>query len=279
MMIIDAQFLREGSHGPFVPRPHDLLKNERGIARVLPDAIFVSARILYRRISYVIGRKVSPFHLYDSVGAAFIHVPKNAGTFINSVVYPDFSPETSTKINAHHSAQYLLLLDKSAFDAVKKFAILRNPAARLRSAFDYLKFKTPFDTDKAFAEKSLSNFATFEEFCANVDDDTFTELMAWPHFQPQISFICDAHGTLLVNALTVFERMDMGLQNIGNAWGKDWSGIEVNTAPLKTNEAITAIVEKYYASDLRLWKTVNASPEACCLVSRPSSKFLGKMAT
>jgi len=266
MMTIEAQFLRKGDSEPLIPKPHDLLRSEDSIGRALPDVLFVPARIFYRRLAYATGRKPSPFSLYDTTGVAFIHVPKNAGTFINSVVYPEFAPETSTKINAHHSAQYLSLLDKRAFDSIRKFAILRNPVARLRSAFDYLKFKTPFDTDKAFAEKFLIHFANFEEFCANVNDDTFTALMRWPHFQPQISFICDTHGTLLVDALTVFERMDIGLRNIGEIWGKDWSGVEVNTAPLKSEDAATGVVEKYYSSDLRLWEFVNDRPEACCLV-------------
>ncbi|MBU2937407.1 MULTISPECIES: sulfotransferase family 2 domain-containing protein [Pacificibacter] len=266
MTTIQPIFLRQGLDQLTVPRPHDLLREKNGFSILLPDTLYTPARMWYRRFSYMTGRKTSPFSLYASEDVAFIHIPKNAGTFINGIVYPQFAPEASTRINAHHSAQYLNLLDSHTFKKTKKFAILRNPITRLRSAFDYLKFKTPFETDKVFAETALADFDSFETFCANVSDSTFKELIKWPHFQPQISFICDMHGTLIVDALTVSERMDEGLHSIGETLGKDWSGIDIKPSSIQSDPIVGDIVDRYYSADLNLWALANNAPRASCWV-------------
>lgn len=266
-MTISSQLLRQGNQTIAVPKPHDLRKSKGTFSSILPDSLFVDARMIYRRHAYKSGKKVSPFELYRSESTAFIHVPKNAGTFINSVVYPSMPPEISTEINAHHSVQYLRKLDPKAFAAIGKFAILRHPRDRLRSAFDYLKFKSPFDTDKEFAEMRLARFSNFEAFCSTLSIEEFESLLDWPHFQPQISFICDAQGSLLVDALTTFEGMDLGLPKIGAHWGKDWS-VQANASrEYLDSEGAMKFVETYYTHDLRLWKTVHAAPSHHCLVA------------
>lgn len=251
-----------------VPTPHDLLKGAGRISALLPEKLFLKLRMMYRRHSYRTGKKTSPFELYRSEDIAFIHIPKNAGTFINSVVYPSLSPEQSTETNAHHSVQYLHRLDPQSLAHIKKFAILRHPCERLRSAFDYLKFKTPFESDRAFAKTKLARFSDFEAFCEDVTPEEFTALLDWPHFQPQISFICDPHGAILVDALTVFENMDIGMRDIGAGWGKDWTVVSNKaTTDVSKNECASKIVEMFYPHDQRLWDVVAASPNYHCQVA------------
>ncbi|WP_417585480.1 sulfotransferase family 2 domain-containing protein [Pelagibacterium sp.] len=266
-MTISSQFLHQGNKAIAVPKPHDLLKVKGKLLSFLPNSIFLNARMAYHRHSHKSGKKVSPFYLYYSEKIVFIHIPKNAGTFINSIVYPSMPPETSTEINAHHSVQYLKKLDPKSFASMRKFAILRHPLERLHSAFNYLKFKTPFYPDKKFAENHLAHFPDFDTFCSKLSVEEFEDLLNWPHFQPQISFICDVKGTLLVDALTTFEGMDQGMPKIGTPWGKTWSvRTKVSSANLD-NRAAMQLVEAYYAHDLRLWEKVHAEPGHQCFVA------------
>ncbi|AJE45417.1 hypothetical protein P73_0702 [Celeribacter indicus] len=268
---ISPDILRQEATGLRVPPPHDLLRNDGARGRFLPEALFIRARLVYRRRAYASGRKTSPFALYRREDIVFVHVPKNAGTFINSIVYPGLPAERSTEINAHHSAQYLARLDRRAFEALPKFAILRHPAARLKSAFNYLKFKTPFETDRAFAARALAPFADFEAFCRTITPEGFAALLDWPHFQPQVSFLCDPAGRLMVDALTTFEGMETGLARLGAAFGKRWPAIEVRTDTERPSQPAMDFVTRWYAGDLRLWEIVRAAPEDFCQVAAAPS--------
>jgi len=251
--------------GP-VATPHDLFQSDTSKVAFLPPKVFLTARFLYRRLSYCTGRKTSPFALYKTENIIFIHVPKNAGTFINSVVYPSLPAAQSTKINAHHSALYLKRLNAAQFARMPKFAILRHPANRLESAFNYLKFNTPFETDKIFAETSLKDFETFENFCRSITAERFEQLLSWPHFQPQISFICDSNGAVLVNALTSIESISAGFPNLGAHLGKNWNGITNTASDTPPPVVAMDLVNRHYARDLALWGQIEASRDRLILL-------------
>ncbi|MDA5093081.1 sulfotransferase family 2 domain-containing protein [Aliiroseovarius sp. KMU-50] len=264
--ILDANiFCAEWEMNP-APVPHDLQRSSHSKAGFLPGRAFHSARLAYRRLSYASGRKISPFTLYETESVIFIHIPKNAGTFVNGIVYPGISSSRSTHINAHHSVHYLAKLDPIRFGRLPKFAILRHPAQRLQSAFNYLKYHSPFQTDREFASRHLSGFSDFDMFCRNETEQGFEAFLFWPHFQPQVSFLCDATGRLCVDALTTLEMISEGLRSLGDCFGKNWA-LESNTlAPGDHCPEVMRLVEKYYAKDLKLWSAVQNSEQHFCLV-------------
>ncbi len=248
------------------PAPHDLLNNRSRLSAFVPDLLFLKARMAYRRYSYASGRKVSPFDLYRTENVAFIHIPKNAGTFVNGAIYPQFTDTVATHINAHHSAQYLKLLSPQEFAAVNKFAILRHPADRFRSAFNYLKFDSPFETDKAFASQYLYRFSSFDQFCAGLTEGEVEDLLSWPHFQPQTCYICDRNGNLLVDALTTVEDLDSGLLKLGRIWGKQWR-VEGKVGKSRSNSRqVESLPRSIYGEDLLLWSEVHSAPNRYLLV-------------
>jgi len=243
--------------------PHDLARTTESKAQFLPYSVFLTGRIMYRRFSYATKKKISPFALYETEGIIFLHVPKNAGTFVNGIVYPSYSSEVATHINAHHSAQYLSLLNRKKFSRLSKFSILRHPGHRLRSAFNYLKFNTPFKTDTNFAETALARFSDFTEFVETVSPEEFSKLLEWPHFQPQVIFITNAKGMLLVDALTVVERLDEGLRTIGNHYGKNWHSDIRFEEPKPLPKKVFDLVARFYPEDLTLWEKVNSADRGC----------------
>jgi hypothetical protein len=255
-MQLDADYLVSDMEDPTVLIPHDLPRGGSGKLRAMPEPLYGAARMIYRRLSYRTGRKTSPFELYESRGIVFIHVPKNAGTFVNGLVYPDFNATLSTSINAHHSAQYLHRLDPVRFRALPKFSILRHPAARLRSAFNYLKFHSPFPEDQAFAKTGLSGYDDFEHFCATVGPKQMRALRWWPHFRSQASFVCAPNGRLMIDALIVLEDLSTGLAALGAHLDRDWGAVDIAPRPPAPPGPADALVAREYQCDLRLWTAV-----------------------
>jgi len=227
----------------------------------LPAPVFRELRTQYRRFSYVIRKKKSPFELYSSEEIIFVHIPKNAGSNINAIVYPKFNGAEATKINAHHSTQYLKRINAKLFESYSKFAILRHPAARLKSAFNYIKYTSPFVEDQAFASKVLRNIDDYKVFCERMFDDEFRNSLTLPHFHSQSSFICDASGHKMVNNLIVLEKIESGMELLGKKFGKDWGGVSASKKfSLEFMDYEMAVVDAFYANDLLLWtKQFNAS--------------------
>lgn len=241
--------------------PHDLTADAGSKGAALPPRLFREMRMAYRRISYATGRKTSPFAVYDTESMIFLHVPKNAGSFINGVVYPSLSAETSTAISAHHSAQYLYRLNPNKFRAYPKFAILRNPAARLKSAFHYVKFSSPFAPDQEFAKRELSDVADFETFQSRMADPAFRVRMTLPHFRPQTEFICDASGRLMLDDLITLERLSEGMSALARKYGKSWPALETAPQTESPDELAPMTYGRVYAGDHALWERAVSAPD------------------
>ena len=88
----------------------------------------------------------------------FVHVPKAAGASVGRALY------------GCHTGHHMNLLDyrtaftKMFFDAAFKFTFVRNPWDRLVSAYFYLRQDTGLAFNRAQAEKSVTQFDTFEDF-------------------------------------------------------------------------------------------------------------------
>ena len=253
------EFLTKGNKTDSFNLPHDLTPPRK--ASLVSAETYNRLRIPYRRLSYLIGKKTSPYTLYETEGIIFIHIPKNAGTFINGVVYPSIDPSLSTKINAHHSTTYLKRLDEKRFEKLPKFAILRHPASRLESAFNYLKYSSPFVTDQRFAQTSLATYTSLSKLCEKATEQDLEKILSWPHFQPQISYICDKNGVINVDALTVIEGLEVGLSMIGKLYSKTWNVERTKQSRISEDLKIRKFVEKHYKHDLNLWREVESSQD------------------
>lgn len=253
---------------PNVETPHDLLVPSTSKLSALPASLQVPVRQRFRTVRSALRRDLSPFGLYASREVIFIHIAKNAGSAVNGVVYPDFKPSVSTKANAHHTAQYLRRLDRDRFDRYAKFGILRRPSDRLRSAFNYLRSDSPFEVDRAFATRSLADFADFDDFCDRVDEDRMAELMTWPHFQPQISYICDRSGRILVDYLLTVDELVSGLAELSDRLSLPFGTLPERSTPPRRDARADDIALAFYGSDVAIYDEV-VSQAGSLTVVRP----------
>lgn len=142
----------------------------------------------------------------------FVHVPKTGGQSVETVfldlhgltwatrepllMRPNPDPAKGPARLAHLEArEYVDLgyVDAATFDRYFKFSFVRNPWDRLVSEYRYLGFdgKTPFST---FVKESLA------------ETDEYSDIAR--HVCPQIDFLTDAGGKLVVDFVGRFESFN-----------------------------------------------------------------------
>jgi hypothetical protein len=100
------------------------------------------------------------------------------------------------------------------FGSAFKFSVVRNPWDRLVSAFHFLK-SSRWPDDRAWSEKHLADFDTFEAFLAALERPLFRNLvLSQVHFHPQVDFIADPKGRVLIDRVIYFERLADGLRRV-----------------------------------------------------------------
>lgn len=256
---------------PTQATPHDLIVGNPIAAVLLPRSAQASARLLVHKARHVFGVARSPYEVFSPAGVLFVHIPKNAGKAVSEAVYShDRAPREVSRLNAHHSAEYLRRLAPLRFERCFKFAVVRDPRSRLISAFNYLKFSSPFEADRRFGTEMLGRFASFDEI-SFIAQEEFNDLMRWPHFQTQLSFLRGSNGSILVDALIDFNRIESGLSVVARHLGRDWS---IKGAPgLKSDRDLRAaerLTSRHYPGDAALYEKVKATPSGVVLLARTS---------
>lgn len=112
----------------------------------------------------------------------FIHIPKAAGSSIGELVF-------GTDIIGHYPYYVYEGYDSSKFDEYYKFSVVRDPLARLRSAYTFLLEGGKGKLDVQCADVIRDGSTDFESFILDVLDDDFAS--KWAHFAPQAGFIYD----------------------------------------------------------------------------------------
>lgn len=245
-----------------VVEPHDLRVPSSSKLSLLPGRLQVPARQRFRSLRSALSGSLSPFGLYGSRDLIFVHIAKNAGSAVSGAVYPDFPPSMSIEANAHHTAQYLRRLDRDRFDRYASFAILRQPADRLRSAFNYLRFDSPFAADRAFARCQLADFADFGDFCDRLDADRMADLMRWPHFQPQVSYVCDTSGELMVDYLMTLDELELGLAQLADHLSLHFGPLSECSGRAEHHGKADEVVSAFYDDDLAIYEEVASTAES-----------------
>jgi chondroitin 4-sulfotransferase 11 len=153
-------------------------------------------------------RLLSPWNLENS--ALFIHIPKTAGTSIQDL----FGMEV--RDGGPHIPAYAYQWSSPVFfESAFKFCVVRNPWDRMVSAFHFLK-SPRWPDDKAWSDKHLKGIDTFEAFLdALKRRPMFRSLvLSQLHFHPQVNFMADLRGRVLVDRVIFFENLSSGLRRV-----------------------------------------------------------------
>ena len=169
----------------------------------------------------------------NKFGYLYVHIPKTGGSSMRSVLnrlrwrdplyYMQFicsrfshwsGHKTGTKFPRH--ARIIAakeMLPKPYFDSLFKFAIVRNPWDVQVSAYHHIKRDHPH---------LLGKYQSFEDYLKY----RFDPARSWDYFidglsQPQMSYLVDLDGSVLVDFMGRFERLEEDVRNIFKTLGLD----------------------------------------------------------
>jgi hypothetical protein len=172
--------------------------------------------------------------VYSDKNIVFIHVPKAAGTSINSALYG--VPQTS-----HLKAKDFKRYNPEVFNKAYSFAVLRNPWDRLVSAYEFARSGgSEIRYHRAnLKEKMLSR--DFRYFLESLQELHLPELD--PVFWPQSDFVLGADGSLLVNHCGNVESLSDTLACL-----KRETGVELQLE--NRNSSQRDSFDQYYSKDI-----------------------------
>jgi hypothetical protein len=163
----------------------------------------------------------------------FIHIPKTAGTSIARALFNAGSRHIPCieyeKANPEKFRRYF------------KFAFVRNPWSRLFSAYHFLRSGGMNSADRAWSERRLANYQSFEQFVHEWVNET--NIGSWVHFRPQLDFITDANGHMVMDYLGRIERIDTDFEVICQKLG-------ISALLSKSNEGDKDDYSKAYSREM-----------------------------
>jgi hypothetical protein len=142
----------------------------------------------------------------------FIHVPKTAGLAVRSVPWVgDFGHLTLRQVRDD--------LAPEGFAAAFKFAFVRNPFARLVSAYSYFQQMPPDDPYFAVNQELIRLVRCFVSFSEFVQHLETAGVMDFYHFWPQARFVT-LDGRLGLDWLGGTERLQAGFNEVARRLGQ-----------------------------------------------------------
>ncbi len=186
-------------------------------------------------------------------GCLFIHIPKCAGLAVSHALFG--GPGGGHLPVAH----YQLMLDAAQYTQLFKFAVVRNPYARLLSAYRFLAGGGLNAQDAAWAARTLPAYDGFADFVERwLTPARAARVM---HFRPQVSFLrIPGRAGIEVDFLARQERLaeDFGWLCTRLSVGPLPLGQQNRSAPAGSDyrtaysERARAIATQVYAEDLAL---------------------------
>lgn len=155
----------------------------------------------------------------DEFKCIFIHVPKVAGTSMTKALFG---------ANALHiPLSRYALFDKNKFDRYFKFCFVRNPWARVFSAYNYMNERVGDDTfpDSRWASYYLSEVSSFEDFILMMKNKTYrSSVKKYIHFRDQylwVSLQGNLFGkrSLAMDFIGKFEQLDSDFKLVSERLG------------------------------------------------------------
>jgi LPS sulfotransferase NodH len=187
----------------------------------------------------------------DETRSVFVHIPKAAGSSVEKALYG-----TRGEVG-HADALTWLLNDAEHFTHWYSFAFCRHPLDRFVSAYTYLRGGGRNRFDAQWAEKHILPYASFSDFVLALQSDAShrAAVLAWMHFKPQYTFVCDENMNILVDFVGRYESLQRDFATICRRLGLKRILPHENATPQRAGyesyyDARTrAVVTEIYARD------------------------------
>ena len=130
----------------------------------------------------------------------FIHIPKTAGVSLIKT-YEDYFAD------ARHSPALLYkLMLGTKFENFSSFSVVRNPWARLYSAYNFLMEGGLISTDREMGCVLAEQCPSFDKFIKKWLPKN--EVYSYMHFVPQYEFLCGWGGKIIVKNIVKLEQLN-----------------------------------------------------------------------
>lgn len=147
----------------------------------------------------------------DRLNCIFVHIPKCAGVSVSRALFGCLG-------GGHTSLEdYQRIYSPREYAGKYKFTIVRNPWDRLVSAFLFLRAGGFNEEDRLFANDHLQAFDSFETFVAQWVNSK--NIMQYPHFYPQLSFISVNRRPPKLDFIGRFEQLEADFAKIARRLG------------------------------------------------------------
>jgi hypothetical protein len=191
----------------------------------------------------------------------FVHIPKTGGSaitfaYLQAIAFgdvvlggPPFAEELSKlyartlKLDKHSSAARITeVVGKERFQRCHSCAVLRDPMARLGSYYRWMQGK---ESGLSKGQEKLKRCGTFKEFVSE----------ASKVFVPQVNYVLDANGAVIVRELLMYERLATEWSRIANGIGVPDQLPLANkskSSAVAFDDSDSKIVREFYRRDFEL---------------------------
>jgi hypothetical protein len=160
--------------------------------------------LMMERSDQVLGAPFS--RLFEELGLAFIHIPKNAGTSISFELYGVQIPHiTAAQLRAYYPTR---------FPGWTTFCVVRAPVERFLSATNYLLNGGINKWDEEAGRRIREDYADLNLFVKSLLDQPTKSFLTHIHFKRQVDFVTDAKGHQIVDRIISFDRLPEGLNDL-----------------------------------------------------------------
>ena len=183
----------------------------------------------------------SLLHHFDKNQCIFIHIPKCAGISVEKSLFGDVSGGHIT------AGKFRRIFGETNFKRYYKFTFVRNPWDRLLSTYNFLNRGGINEMDKKWADNNLVDVDNFEEFVfKKINPDA---VLKWIHLIPQYKFLVHEHGSLQVDFIGYFERLEEDYNRVRDALGIGATLLHLNQGNISVKS--NKYYRRYYSQEMK----------------------------
>lgn len=182
---------------------------------------------------------------FDHLRCFFVHCPKVAGTSIEKTLA---APDQT--VGGHSTAAAMRHKWPQEWEDYFTFSVVRDPVSRFLSAYSYL---TGHANHPALMNDRVKAFPSLEAFVESFEGDKVLQNIV--HFMPQHEFICDRHGSILVDYVAKYEDLEKEWRYICRVLGVTLTLPRLNLSKqtFYPTSQVKEMVKRVFAQDFSLF--------------------------